>query len=154
MWNEEDAEDEVLAMVARTGLRTTMGNLLRQVMCPLHATRSSQDTFVVVSIPHRLKPLVLGGGKFGGGGGGAVGGGGGLQRLQAKGDCKMCNQKRLRCFPLGGMCHHLHNAIWLPCLTSTYQVAGIQARAVLHAYPVLLAAAHGPSQVQDPSCML
>ncbi len=36
MWNEEDQEDEVLATVARTGLRTTVGNLLRQVMCPVH----------------------------------------------------------------------------------------------------------------------
>ncbi len=49
MWNEEDAEDEVLGMVVRTGLRTTVGNLLRQVMCPVHTAEPQKDTFVVVS---------------------------------------------------------------------------------------------------------
>ncbi len=32
VWNEEDAEDEVLAMVARTGLCTSMGAMMRQVV--------------------------------------------------------------------------------------------------------------------------
>ena len=54
MWNEEDAEDEVLAMVARTGLKTTVGNLLRQVMSAVQATQSRKDTFVVVSLCHKL----------------------------------------------------------------------------------------------------
>lgn len=36
VWNEECAEDEVLAMVVRTGLCTTMGSMLRQVMNPLN----------------------------------------------------------------------------------------------------------------------
>ena len=51
VWNEEDAEDEVLAMVARTGLRTTVGNLLRQVVSPAYASQPRKDTFVVVSFP-------------------------------------------------------------------------------------------------------
>lgn len=55
VWNEEDAEDEVLAMVARTGLRTTVGNLLRQVMCPVHAVEPRKDTFVTVSVFHISK---------------------------------------------------------------------------------------------------
>ena len=49
VWNEEDAEDDVLGMVVRTGLRTTVGNLLRQVMCPVHTAEPHKDTFVVVS---------------------------------------------------------------------------------------------------------
>lgn len=32
MWNEEDSEDEVLAMVVRTGLYTSMGAMMRQVV--------------------------------------------------------------------------------------------------------------------------
>ena len=32
VWNEEDAEDEVLAMVVRTGLHTSMGGMMRQVV--------------------------------------------------------------------------------------------------------------------------
>ncbi|KAL0030950.1 hypothetical protein WJX79_003464 [Trebouxia sp. C0005] len=47
VWNDEDAEDEVLAMVVRTGLRTTVGNLLRQVTCPVHTAEPHKDTFVV-----------------------------------------------------------------------------------------------------------
>ena len=50
MWNEEDAGDEVLAMVARTGLRTTVGSLLQQVMTSVHATPPRMDTFIAVSL--------------------------------------------------------------------------------------------------------
>ncbi len=32
VWNEQDAEEEVLAMVARTGLCTSMGSMMRQVL--------------------------------------------------------------------------------------------------------------------------
>ena len=32
VWNEEDVEDEVLAMVVRTGLHTSMGEMMRQVV--------------------------------------------------------------------------------------------------------------------------
>ena len=48
VWNEEDAEDEVLAMVVRTGLRTTVGNLMREVMSPAHAATLRKDIFVIV----------------------------------------------------------------------------------------------------------
>ena len=48
MWNEEDPEEEVLVMVARTGLRTTMGRLLRQVMSPMQMTRHRVDPFMKV----------------------------------------------------------------------------------------------------------
>ena len=67
VWNEEDGEDEVLAMVARTGLRTTVGNLLRQVMSPVHATQPRKDTFVVVSYHHKLKLMAQLRGRGGGG---------------------------------------------------------------------------------------
>lgn len=49
VWNETNAEEEVLAMVVRTGLSTTMGDMLRQVMAPLNDTDSTRDPFVVVS---------------------------------------------------------------------------------------------------------
>ena len=49
MWNETDAEEEVLAMVVRTGLNTTMGHMLRQVMAPLNNINAMKDPFVVVS---------------------------------------------------------------------------------------------------------
>ena len=48
VWNEEDADEEVLAMVVRTGLRTTVGALLRQVLNPMHLTEHRKDPFVRV----------------------------------------------------------------------------------------------------------
>lgn len=39
VWNEEDAEEEVLAMVARTGLHTSMGSMMRQIF--YNATHST-----------------------------------------------------------------------------------------------------------------
>ncbi len=49
VWNESNAEDEVLVMVVRTGLCTTMGNMLRQVTNPLHNTQLYKDPFLRVS---------------------------------------------------------------------------------------------------------
>lgn len=40
VWNEEDAEDEVLAMVVRTGLCTSMGSMMRQVVYNAMPTRN------------------------------------------------------------------------------------------------------------------
>ena len=40
VWNEEDAEDEVLAMVVRTGLCTSMGSMMRQVVHNRMSTRN------------------------------------------------------------------------------------------------------------------
>ena len=50
MWNEAGPEDEVLAMVVRTGLCTTMGNMLRQVTNPLHNTKMYRDPYLRVRI--------------------------------------------------------------------------------------------------------
>jgi len=49
VWNESNAEDKVLVMVVRTGLCTTMGNMLRQVTNPLHNTQLYKDPFLRVS---------------------------------------------------------------------------------------------------------
>ena len=46
-------------MVVRTGLRTTVGNLLRQVMCPVHTAEPHKDTFVVVSCFQHSLPISL-----------------------------------------------------------------------------------------------
>jgi len=40
VWNEEDAEEEVLAMVVRTGLCTSMGSMMRQVVYNAMPTRN------------------------------------------------------------------------------------------------------------------
>ena len=54
VWNEAKADEEVLAMVVRTGLCTTMGTMLRQVMAPLNTLDLFRDPFVVVSLQHWL----------------------------------------------------------------------------------------------------
>ncbi|DBA77187.1 TPA: hypothetical protein ACH3X1_009761 [Trebouxia sp. C0004] len=46
VWNESNAEEEVVMMVVRTGLCTTMGNMLRQVTNPLHNTQLYKDPFL------------------------------------------------------------------------------------------------------------
>lgn len=51
VWNEAHAEEEVLGMVIRTGLYTTMGTMLRQVMAPLNAIDHFRDPAVAVSQP-------------------------------------------------------------------------------------------------------
>ena len=51
LWNERDAQEEVLGMVIRTGLYTTMGTMLRQVMAPLNAVDHVRDPAVAVSPP-------------------------------------------------------------------------------------------------------
>lgn len=49
VWNEEHAEEEVLAMVVRTGFHTTLGTMLKQVTAPVHGADVSKDLFVTVS---------------------------------------------------------------------------------------------------------
>ena len=49
VWNESHAEEEVLGMVIRTGLYTTMGTMLRQVMAPLNAVDHFRDPVIGVS---------------------------------------------------------------------------------------------------------
>ena len=48
VWNEEQTDEEVLAMVVRTGLCTAMGDMLRQVVAPIHETSPFKDPFVTV----------------------------------------------------------------------------------------------------------
>lgn len=49
VWNEAKSDEEVLAMVVRTGLCTTMGTMLRQVMAPLNTLDLFRDPFITVS---------------------------------------------------------------------------------------------------------
>lgn len=49
VWNVEDAEDEVLAMVVRTGLNTTMGAMVRQLIAPV-SIRKEKQPFEPVSM--------------------------------------------------------------------------------------------------------
>ena len=53
VWNEDQADEEVLAMVVRTGLCTAMGDMLRQVIAPINKTSPFKDPFVTV----RMFPL-------------------------------------------------------------------------------------------------
>ena len=50
VWNEDSSEEEVLAMVVRTGLRSAMGDMLRQVMVPVNHVNPARDPFVVVGL--------------------------------------------------------------------------------------------------------
>lgn len=47
MWNADDLEDEVLAMVVRTGLNTCMGSMVRQMLAPAFAL-VGQHSFILV----------------------------------------------------------------------------------------------------------
>ena len=48
VWSEDQADEEVLAMVVRTGLCTAMSDMLRQVMTPLNETSPFKDPFLIV----------------------------------------------------------------------------------------------------------
>lgn len=52
VWNEGSSEDEVLAMVVRTGLCTTMGTMLLQVTKPPNRFQIHKDPFLRVSPMH------------------------------------------------------------------------------------------------------
>ena len=69
MWNEEDAEDEELAMVVRTGLCTSMGSMMRQVVhngiptrnLLLRVSRKNWGTMSVASLhEHTILPRSMG----------------------------------------------------------------------------------------------
>ncbi|KAL0024457.1 hypothetical protein WJX77_006172 [Trebouxia sp. C0004] len=45
-WADSATDDEVLGMVVRTGLRTTVGNMLRQIVAPLHELSLAKDPFL------------------------------------------------------------------------------------------------------------
>ncbi|DBA67666.1 TPA: hypothetical protein ACH3X2_001259 [Trebouxia sp. C0005] len=46
-WADNAADDEVLGMVVRTGLRTTMGNMLRQIVAPLDELSLAKEPFLL-----------------------------------------------------------------------------------------------------------
>lgn len=45
VWNDEDPDDEVLAMVVRTGCNSTIGNMMRRAIRPSHFL-SATDSLV------------------------------------------------------------------------------------------------------------
>ena len=49
VWNAEDPGEEVLAMVVRTGLNTTMGDMVRQILSPAFAP-AERHPFVQVTL--------------------------------------------------------------------------------------------------------
>ncbi|KAL0023496.1 hypothetical protein WJX79_002152 [Trebouxia sp. C0005] len=63
VWNPEDAEDEVLAMVCRTGLNTQMGSMVRELVTPttLSARKDNfvKDTFQLYAFAFSLQLLNL-----------------------------------------------------------------------------------------------
>ena len=98
VWNEEDAEDEVLAMVVRTGLHTSMGGMMRQVdynamparnqliRVGLSACQSKPFSMKCFKMAYSAIPEATGGRGEGGWGGGfwtrtgCVGGSGGIRQ--------------------------------------------------------------------------
>ena len=56
VWNAVDPEDEVLAMVCRTGLNTQVGSMVRQLATPSKLA-NQKDPFIRVSPP--LPPLPI-----------------------------------------------------------------------------------------------
>ena len=55
VWNEADAEEEVLALVVRTGINSSVGSMLRQVMSPFrNPFGGARNAFVLVG--SHLKP--------------------------------------------------------------------------------------------------
>ncbi|KAL0037175.1 hypothetical protein WJX79_003951 [Trebouxia sp. C0005] len=47
VWADGDTDEEVLGMVVRTGLRSTMGNMLRQIVAPLKGPGDAKDPFLL-----------------------------------------------------------------------------------------------------------
>ena len=53
VWNDEDQDDEVLAMVVRTGCNSTIGNMLRRAIRPSRFL-SASDSLIKASRLTRL----------------------------------------------------------------------------------------------------
>lgn len=51
VWNPDDAEEEVLVMVCRTGLHTTMGGIIQQLLTPTRMYKE-KDPFLLVGYCH------------------------------------------------------------------------------------------------------
>lgn len=49
MWHADDPEEEVLAMVVRTGLHTSMGSMVRQILSPSF-TSAEKHPFLQVEL--------------------------------------------------------------------------------------------------------
>lgn len=47
VWNPADSEEEVLVMVCRTGLNTTMGGMIRGLLAPIKPYQE-KDPFIPV----------------------------------------------------------------------------------------------------------
>ena len=61
VWNEQDPEEEVLAMVVRTGLYTSMGSMMRQVISysqPEQKNIFLRVSFVLCGPIHGLNTLL------------------------------------------------------------------------------------------------
>ena len=64
VWNDEDPDDEVLAMVVRTGCNSTIGNMLRRAVRPSHFL-SATDSLVkascvlLICTPQAYMPLTV-----------------------------------------------------------------------------------------------
>ena len=56
MWNAQDPEDEVLAMVVRVKLDTTMGSMVRELIAPVAAIKEKQPFEAVSSVPLPVRP--------------------------------------------------------------------------------------------------
>ncbi len=55
VWNPEDAEDEVLVMVCRTGMNTTLGSTIRQLLTPTKVYKE-KDPFLLVNPSQAFTP--------------------------------------------------------------------------------------------------
>ena len=60
VWSPEDGEDEVLVMVCRTGLNTTMGKTIRELLAPTKVSREKNPVAVVRLSTVRWQTLVSG----------------------------------------------------------------------------------------------
>ena len=59
VWNTEDAEDEPLAMVVRTGYNTTVGAMARQLLAPTRLPQAEAFVTVIPAHPARsTKPVM------------------------------------------------------------------------------------------------
>ena len=58
VWNDEDQDNEVLAMVVRTGCNSTIGSMLRHAMRPA-SYLSSTDSLVTVSAAPSHSPCLF-----------------------------------------------------------------------------------------------
>lgn len=56
VWHADDPEEEVLAMVVRTGLHTSMGSMIRQILAPSFVP-AEKYPFLQVGL-HAVHPII------------------------------------------------------------------------------------------------